>query len=212
MGCIVAMTSALDLILLAADVRPRPAVDAQPDAELVQRARRGDRRAFDQLFERHVDQVHRWLTRLLGPVPEREDLVQEVFLAAFKGLPRFRAEAAFTTWLYRIVHNTAYSRLRRRKREPVPWHEIEEFDLALAPTLSPEAAAQQRQQVQQVLELLDRLKPKKRVAFILRVVEGLSLQEIGEIVGARPAAVGQRVKYAHRELLQLLARKKEVGS
>jgi RNA polymerase sigma-70 factor (ECF subfamily) len=180
-----------------------------PDRELVARALRGDRGAFDQIFERHADDVFRWLTRLLGPVPEREDLLQEVFLAAFKGLATFRGDAALSTWLYRIVANTAYSRLRSRRRRPVDWrgaaHELA-LDRALDGAPSPEAAAQQRQQVQLALELLDRLKPNKRIAFILRVVEGLTLQEIGEIVGARPAAVGQRVRHAHRELQQMMER------
>jgi len=71
---------------------------------------------------------------------------------------------------------------------------------------SPEEVARQRQQILLVLELLERVKPDKRVAFILREVEGLSLVEIGRLVDARPAAVGQRVKYARRELEQLMER------
>ena len=133
--------------------------------------------------------------------------MQEVFLAAYRGLPRFRGEAAFSTWLYRIIVHVAGSHLRRRRRRPVDLKSTEELERCLAADgQSLVATAEQRAQVRGALALLDRIKPKKRVAFLLRVVEGLSLQEIGEIVDADPAAVGQRVKHAQRELQQLIER------
>jgi RNA polymerase sigma-70 factor, ECF subfamily len=174
---------------------------------LIERAGGGDRSAFDELFRRHVDDVYRRLTRLIGPDPEREDLVQEVFIAAYRGLGRFRGEAAFSTWIYRIVVHVAYSHLRQRRRRPLDLKSMDELERSLvADGQSLQTDAEQRQQVRSVLALLERLKPKKRVAFILRVVEGLSLQEIGEIVDAEPAAVGQRVKHAQRELQRLIER------
>lgn len=172
--------------------------------DLARRAGQGDQRAFEQIFDAHVDRVHGWLTRLVGPVPQREDLVQEVFFAVFRGLPRFRGEARFTTWLHRVVVNIACSHLRRRQRTPATF-QLEDLPLA-GEGQTPEQLTRQRQQVQQVLELLDRLTPPKRVAYILRVVQGLSLVEIGRIVEAEPATVGQRIKHARRELDQLLER------
>jgi len=184
-----------------APARADPDADAQV-RRLVERAGRGDRSAFDQLFRLYVDDVYRWLTRLVGPVSEREDLVQETFIGAYRNLPAFRGEAAFSSWLYRIVVNQAYSHLRRR-RGPGTWS-ADEVDRVLAGGASPEATTVQRDQVGQALLLLDRLKPKKRIAFVLRVVEGMSLQEIADITGATPAAAGQRVKHAHRELLRMV--------
>lgn len=205
------MTGVLPLFALAlarpADESPaaRPAA-RDVDAELARRAANGDRGAFDDLYRRHVDAVYRLLTRLVGPDPEREDLVQRAFLEVFRALPRFRGDAAFSTWLYRVVANVAYEHLRSRRRRPTTPVAPEDLDLLVAPGLTPEATARQKEQITRALGLLAALKPKKRIAFVLRIVEGLSLDEIGAIVGARAAAVGQRVKHAQRELDAMLAR------
>lgn len=172
------------------------------DAQLVARARSGDRRAFDELYRAHVAAAHRLLTRLIGPVPEREDLVQQVFLAAFRALRSFRGDARFATWLHRIVCRVAYRHLRGQRR--VRWEELSEHEVASAD--SPELAARHHQDLERALAYLAALKPKKRIAYVLRVVEGLSLEEIGELVGARAPAVGQRVKHAQRELAAMIAR------
>jgi RNA polymerase sigma-70 factor (ECF subfamily) len=191
---------ALELAAAAAE----PARAPDPDAALVRAIRDGDRGAFDELYRRHVDAVHRRLTRLVGPDPERDDLVQHVFLAVFRSLPRFRGDAAFTTFLHRVVVNVACDHLRRRRRAPLA---IPPETLALLPSgASPESDARQRQGLERAMALLARIKPKKRVAFVLRVVEGLSLEEIGSLVGASPAAVGQRVRHAQRELLAMVER------
>ena len=179
---------------------------ARIDRELIDRATRGDRHAFTDLYRRHVDAVHRRLSHLVGPDPEREDLLQQVFLDVFRAISSFRGDSAFSTWLYRIIVNVAYEHLRRRGRRAQGQLLAEDLDLLMAPGLSPEAAARQRQQVALALTLLGRLKPKKRIAFVLRVVEGLSLEEIAEIVGARAPAVGQRVKQAQRELVAMYER------
>lgn len=184
--------------------RPDAARGAGQMDPLIGRAASGDRQAFDELFRRHVDEVHLRLTRLIGPDPEREDLVQEVFIAAYRGLADFRGDAAFSTWLYRIVVHAAYGHLRKRRRRPLELDALPE--LSLPGEKSPEATAARQELVREGLGLLARLKPKKRIAFVLREVEGLSLQEIGELVDATPAAVGQRVKHAHVELQAMLER------
>jgi len=173
-----------------------------PDGELVRRAIAGNRRAFDDLYRAHVASAHRLLTRLVGPIPERDDLVQQVFLEAYRALPKFRGEAAFTTWLHRIVVNIAYRHLRRAKR--ARWEEVS--DELPAPDASPELAARRRQELGVALGYLSALKPKKRIAYVLRVVEGMSLDEIGVLVGANAPAVGQRVKHAQRELAVMVDR------
>jgi RNA polymerase sigma-70 factor, ECF subfamily len=190
--------------------RGRPRVEAaDSDEVLVARAIAGERRAFDELYDRHVDTVWRWLTRLLGPDAEREDLTQQIFSDVFDTLPRFRGEARFTTFLYRIVVNTAVDQLGRRRRRR---HRHDADGAALAevvpdPGRTPEQSAEERQQMANVFELLDRIKPKKRVAFLLRVVEGLSLEEVAEIVNASVPTVAQRVRHAAIELRALQARR-----
>lgn len=182
--------------------RRKPAIgEADPAAELVRRAVAGERRAFDDLYRQHVVAAHRLLTRLVGPVAERDDLIQQVFLEAFRSLASFRGEAAFATWLHRIVVNVAYRHLRRHR---VRFDELSDDLPALG--ASPEHLARQQQELGRALGYLSALKPKKRIAYVLRVVEGMSLDEIGTLVGANAPAIGQRVKHAQRELTAMVER------
>jgi RNA polymerase sigma-70 factor (ECF subfamily) len=184
-----------------------PALVVDRDEDLVRRATGGDRQAFDDLYRRHVDAVWRRLGRLIGPDPDREDLVQHIFLEVFRGLDRFRGEAAFGTFLHRVMLNTAFDHLKRRGRRP-PSVSPERLADVCDQAASPEARAVQRERLAVTSALLDRLKPKKRIAFVLRVVEGLSLEEIAILVDATPAAVAQRVRHAHAEIEALLARRR----
>jgi len=176
-----------------------------PSADLVARAIEGERRAFDELYRLHVGSVHRLLTRMVGPVTDRDDLIQQVFLEAFRSLPKFRGDAAFSTWLHRIVVNIAYRHLRRQKRGQ-DGGSVGVSDLPTTVAPSPEVAARRHEELTRALRYLSALKPKKRIAFVLRVVEGLSLDEIGILVGANAPAVGQRVKHAQRELAMMAER------
>jgi len=157
---------------------------------------------MQDLYRRHADQVYRRLTHLIGSEPEREDLLQEVFIAVFAGLKSFRGEARVGTFIYRIVSNKAYDHLKRRQRKAKNATRL--ADTGVEETgLSPEAQVQQRQEAAMLWSSLDQLKPKKRIAFVLRAVEGLSLQEISEQVGASVPAVAQRIRHAKRELIEL---------
>jgi RNA polymerase sigma-70 factor, ECF subfamily len=176
------------------------------DALLVDGARAGDAAMFRELYHRHVNGVFARLTRLVGPVAERDDLVQHIFLDVHRGLPGFRGEAAFATFLHRIVVNVAcehLGRVRRRRTEPLDPEEIEGL---VAPGGSPETRAQKRQELAALFELLAHLKPKKRVAFVLVAVEGLDYEEAGALVGANGPAVKQRVLAARRELAERMER------
>ena len=145
--------------------------------------------------------AHHLLVRIVGPGPDIEDLLQHAFLEAFRSLPRFRGDCAFATWLHRVVVHTAYRHLRRRRE-----HEPFEDDDAVVADATPEHTATTRQELARAMRYLEALKPKKRIAYVLRVVEGMSLDEIGALVGANAAAVGQRVKYAQRELAAMIER------
>jgi RNA polymerase sigma-70 factor (ECF subfamily) len=180
--------------------RPQPPAD--PSRELVQCAAAGERRAFDELYRMHATNVQRLLLRLVGPVPDLDDLLQQAFLDAFRALPQFRGDAAFSTWLHRIVVHVAYRYLRKHRHAPTE----EVSDEVVGNTTSPEMVAYRQQELARALSYLSALKPKKRIAFVLRVVEGMSLDEIGALVGANAAAVGQRVKYAQKELAAMVER------
>ena len=172
------------------------------DDELVGRAQKGDPGAMQQLYQRHADMVYRRLTRLVGPDAEREDLLQEVFIALFDALGRYRGEASLRTFLYRITANKAYDHLKRRaraaRRQVLSGTAGEEPSSAP----SPEQMAQHEQDAALIWRSLDRLKPKKRIAFVLRAVEGLSLKEISEQVGASVPTVAQRIRHAKLELIE----------
>jgi RNA polymerase sigma-70 factor (ECF subfamily) len=183
-------------------VPPRPVAGEDPAASLVARAAAGDRGAFDELYRDHAAPSYRLLTRLVGAVPERDDLIQQVFIEAYRSLRHFRGESTFRTWLHRIVVRLAYRHLRRQRRSA--WTEVPD-DLP-AQTASPEHSARRSEELGRALAYLSALKPKKRIAFVLRVVEGLSLDEIGALVGANAPAVGQRVKHAQRELTAMVER------
>ena len=188
--------------------RPAPASEAAEDARLIAAAEAGDRRAFDELYRRHLDAVYTRLTRVIGPAPERDDLVQQIFLDVYRALRRFRGDASFATFLHRIVLNVAYEHLEKRRRgrgrnEPLDARQLETL---IAPGASPEQRARQRDELRRLFALLDRLSPKRRAAFVLVAVECLPLEEAASLLAAKPAAIKQRVLEARRELAVALER------
>jgi len=175
------------------------------DTALIAAARLGDGAAFARLFRRHADTVRTRITRLVGPVAERDDLVQKVFIAFHRGLPAWRGEARLSTYLHRIAVNTAFDHLRGRYRsaenEGPP--DAEALVEQLSPALEDQVAA--RADLARLLALLDQLSPKKRIAFVLVAVEGCSLAEAAALIGAREDTVKQRALDARRYLLARLA-------
>src|SRR5205085_1624285 len=106
-------------ILTAVGRATKPAAGSAPDDEaLLVCHRAGDPEAFAAIYRAHVVAVYRRLTRILGPIEEREDLTQDVFLALHRALPRFRGDCALGTLIHRIVVNRAYEHLRRQARRP----------------------------------------------------------------------------------------------
>jgi RNA polymerase sigma-70 factor (ECF subfamily) len=187
----------------------RAVVEEAPEANLVRAAAAGDRGAFSELYRRHLDSVYARLTRVIGPAPERDDLVQQIFLDVYRALPRFRGDAAFSTFLHRIVVNAACDHLDQRRRgrgrnEPLDARELEAL---IAPGASPEQRARQREELRHLFSLLDDLSPKRRAAFSLVAIEGLPLDEAAGLLNANPAAIKQRVLEARRELARALERK-----
>src|SRR6185503_1943479 len=175
---------------------------AEEDARLIAAALAGDRRPFAELYRRHIESVYARLTRIVGPVPERDDLLQQIFLDVHRALPRFRGEASFSTFLHRIVVNVAYEHLERQRRRggralPLDGAWV---DGLVAPGASPEEQARQRRELADALRHLEALPPKKRIAFVLVTIEGLSLDAAGALVGAEPETVKQRVLSARREI------------
>jgi RNA polymerase sigma-70 factor (ECF subfamily) len=205
--------NALAIFAVLVDAAPAPARDGGADLDLdldasrVARHLADDPLAFAEIYRAHAAAVYRRMTRILGPVAEREDLTQDVFLALHRALPRFRGDAALGTLIQRIAINTAYEHLRRRARRPSAPVDAAFFDELVAPMASPEARTATREDLARVFACLAKIKPKKRVALLLRVVDGLSFEEIARLVDASPETVAKRVQHGQRELDALLAKR-----
>ena len=170
------------------------------DAAIVRAARAGDREAFMQLVRVHQAGVRALASGLLGDRALAEDVAQEAFLRAWRGLPRFRGEAAFATWLYRIVRRVVADEARRPALRTVPIDEVP----ALADRRAGDPAL--RGDLDQALAALE---PAQREAFLLVVVLGLSYQEVGDMTGAPVGTVASRVFRARARLAAALGAREE---
>lgn len=180
--------------------------------ELVDRARSGDVAAFKTLFVRHRGDVARLVHRMLGNAPDAEDVVQEVFFQVHKSLKDFRGQSKFTTWLHRVTVNVVLMHRRSQKSRPVLSEELAADVTPDDAGVLPDEDVDRRVRTRAFLRLLDKLADKKRTVFVLHDLEGVSPQEIAEIVGAPVLTVRTRLFYARRELEELLATEPALAS
>jgi RNA polymerase sigma-70 factor (ECF subfamily) len=180
-----------------------------PESELIRLARDGDEEAFAQLVMLHADRVYAALRRFGLDDDEADEVREEVFLRAWRGLARFEGRAKFSTWLYRIAFNEAQ---RRRARHVPPRVDVdvdaESGDpiaaLPDSPELAPDAQTLSREFEQVLDRSLAELPAEWRDAVVLRDVEGLSTNEAAEITGVRPAAFKSRLHRGRMQLRSLL--------
>jgi RNA polymerase sigma-70 factor, ECF subfamily len=173
---------------------------AEEEDLLVERARAGDREAFEELVRRHADRLHAVVLRFVADREAADEVTQEAFLRAWRGIGRFQGRSRFFTWLYRIGINEAK---RRATREPAEQTiSLDEEPILEAPDWSeaPETRAEQSD-LRQVLERSIRALPVKyRAPVILRDVEGLTTEEAAEVMDLSQAAFKSRL---HRARLLL---------
>ena len=172
------------------------------DEELVQRVQEGDERAMNLLVDRHNGVVFRTCAAILNDEDLAADASQNSFLKAFKALDRFRGEAAFRTWLLAIAGNEARGLLRKikKRREDT----LEDVDVLPDEGNDPSAEVVLRSEVERVRAVLADLPEKQRLSVSLRIFDGLSFREIGEIIDSTEGSA--RVNYHHgiRRLRELL--------
>ena len=177
------------------------------DAELVARSLRQDHEAFGQLIDRHASVIVNLAYRMVGNRAEAEDLAQEAFLAAFKALSTFRADSKFSTWLYRIASNKCKDWLRAKRpgmgQQDVDIDEV--LDSHVAEEQTPERLLSQQQVALELEQAIRRLPPLYREAFVLKHVEGLSYEEMAEILGANGDTLKMRVYKGRLQLSRELA-------
>jgi len=174
-------------------MRPAP---AEGEPALVERARSGDRDAFEELVRRHADRLYAVVLRFVADGDEAQEVTQEAFLRAWRSIPRFEGRSAFFTWLYRIGINEAKRRAARRP--PVHVASLEDEPVPEAPDWSeaPETRSDQ-QDLRRVLEEAIRSLPLEyRGPIVLRDVEGLSTREAAEVMELGEAAFKSRLHRA----------------
>ena len=174
--------------------------DREIDQQLVERAQRGDKHAFEMLVLKYQRKLIRLLSRFIRDANEVEDVAQEAFIKAYKALPNFRGESAFYTWLYRIGINTAKNYLvAMGRRAPTSTdsnaeeaEELGESEL-LVDVNTPENEMMSRQVAKTVNQSLEKLPEDLRTAITLREIEGLSYEEIALMMNCPTGTIRSRI-------------------
>jgi len=183
------------------------------DRALVDRARGGDLTAFDGLVHRYAGALRNMVIHHGVRGEEVDDVLQEVFLRAWRGLPKFKGDSSFTTWLYRIAFTVTVDRERRRKRRPMiqeaidPAQEQRTGGTYRDSRRTPEEYSLGEEQVRLVRKALVEVEPLFRQILILREMENLSYQEIADSLGIAEGTVKSRLARARAQLKTILETK-----
>src|SRR6186713_3445499 len=170
---------------------------ASTDEELVARSRGGDLDSFNQLIIRWERPIYALAYRVIGREEEARDVCQEAFLRAFRGLPGFKGQAKFSSWLYRITLNLCRDWIRRQRRAPVSQlpedMDVLEMAAARGPVESIEDLVARRELSAVVEEAMAMLPDEQRTAIILKEYHGMTFQEIADLQGCPLSTVKTRL-------------------
>ena len=181
------------------------------DTELVARAKRGDRVAFQELVERYQKRIYAVAYGVLGNRESALDAVQETFIKAYRSLAGFKGKSSFYTWLYRITMNAAID----LGRKEVHRHELEfreeleqdeeKGEYPIAPSAGDPAKELMKKELGEVIEdAISQLPSEQRSAIVLREIEGLSYKEIAKVMGCSEGTVMSRLHYGRKHMQELL--------
>lgn len=174
------------------------------ELSIVEGCRSGQAEAQDRFFRTYAQYVERTISRLIGPTQHLEDLVQTTFIEALRSFHRYRGEASVKTWVTRIAVHVVHHQLRRGLRRTVSLELIGADDEPRDRSPSPERVFGDRQVASRLHLLLDRVAPKKRIAFLLYTIEGHSIEEVAALTSSGIAATKSRIWFARRELIALV--------
>lgn len=167
------------------------------DEELVALSQGGDAESFNQLILRWERPIYALAYRTIGREEEARDVCQETFLRAYRALPRFRGQAKFSSWLYRIALNLCRDWMRRERRAPTmqPPEDMDLMDMAAAtePSESIEDLVARRDMTRLVEQAMTHLPEEQRTAIVLKEYHGLTFQEIADVVGCPLSTVKTRL-------------------
>jgi len=178
----------------------------------LKRASRGDEAAFEALIAPHMDTTYRLCLRLMGNEQDAADMTQEALVRAWRSLSTYKAQARFSTWLYRIAHNVCLDELRKRKnRQTESLQALREsgFDPA-DKAETPERAAESRDTRTQLARAIQSLNEEHRAAILLRDVHGLSYDEIASVLDVNLNTVKSRIARARANLRSILEKEAEL--
>jgi RNA polymerase sigma-70 factor (ECF subfamily) len=185
--------------------------DREIDQQLVERAQRGDKKAFELLVVKYQRKLARLLSRFIRDAGEIEDVTQEAFIKAYRALPSFRGDSAFYTWLYRIGINTAKNYLVAMGRRAPTSTEFDSEDAEtfedgdqLRDVNTPEAELLSKEIAQTVNDTMEQLPEELRVAITLREIEGLSYEDIAEFMNCPIGTVRSRIFRAREAIAEKL--------
>ena len=185
--------------------------DREVDQQLVERVQRGDKHAYELLVTKYQRRLARLISRFVRDQSEVEDVTQEAFIKAYRALPTFRGESAFYTWLYRIGINTAKNYLLALKRRAptntlLDTEETEGYEDAglLQEVSTPENELMSKQVIEVVNSSLQELPDDLRTALTLREMEGMSYEEIAEVMDCPIGTVRSRIFRARETIAEKL--------
>jgi RNA polymerase sigma-70 factor (ECF subfamily) len=185
------------------------------DAPLIERIKRGDVKAFEMLVVKYQRRIERLIGRMVRDTDLVQDIAQETFIRAYRAIPQFRGESAFYTWLYRIAVNAAKKALVEMKRDPIVTEsarasrddddETSRVENELSDGETPEALLASKEIAATVNASIDALSEDLRQAITLREIEGLSYEEIAEVMNCPIGTVRSRI-FRAREAIALKLR------
>ena len=178
------------------------------DDELVRRAQQDDERAFGELVTRYESKVYSLAMKMLRNPEDAEDVLQDTFLRAYRGIKSFKGNSTFSTWIYRITANSALMRLRKKQLPQVSIEDSDERETPISIADWAPGPVEQllNQEMQRVMdEAIEALPPEFRQVFILRDVEELSNADVAEILDLSVAAVKSRLHRARLKVRNRLA-------
>ncbi len=180
------------------------------EVELIRRSQAGDRGSFDLLVRQHYQRAYNIAYRMLSDDDRAADATQAAFVRAFRGLDDFRAEASFSTWLYRIVTNVCLDHIRQAPKQPASLTLLADDETTLEQRAIPDeqadpaVQAEQRQRQQIVHAALQRLTGEHRAVVVLYDLNGFSYQEIAQMLDIAPGTVKSRLNRARLALKEQL--------
>ncbi len=180
--------------------------------DVIQACQRGDEEAFRVLFDTHKDRVYSIALRYAGDSATAMDIAQDTFLKLLSTIQQFRGEASFESWLYRMVVNSCLDYHRKRRRFlPLLEDGFEEaLDVFRAPHESALQEMLREEQTERVQQVVAQLPEEQRIVVVLRYTDGLSYEEIADLLGCRRGTVASRLNRAHKALERRLSHLRKV--